>query len=389
MTRFDDRSVFNISQIAIAIQPVAGTILGAMYSHLLFLITFISAAAGDATSVDTKVGKIIGVEKTVNVFGQDMEVDRFHGIPYAEPPVGKLRFQKPVPKKSLTSDGTPFLASKHGNICHQLEMMPMEGLARSEDCLFLNVYAPSSRKDPLPVMVWIHGGGFSSGASDQYISDTLTLYGDVIIVTVNYRLTVWGFLSTGDENAPGNQGLWDQHTAIKWVHDNIDAFGGDPKKVTIFGESAGGMSVTYHSVFHGNEGLFQRVIAQSGSMWVTGARNPEQGAQKLGKLVGCEQSDSGALIECLQALPATLIDETLNNFTNGLMGIPMPFLPSVDGTMYDKLPRDLLSFENPGRSLFAGLDFMSGFCSEEGIIMLNPFTGTCLVTPLMSINVCA
>ena len=343
-----------------------------MQSYIVFLLTVIATAAGEAPSVETKLGKIIGVEKTVNVFGQDMKLDRFHGIPYSEAPVGKLRFQPPVPKKSLTSNGTPFLASKHGNICLQMEMFPMEGLIRSEDCLFLNIYAPSSRKDPLPVMVWIHGGGFSTGASDQYISDTLALYGDVIIVTVNYRLTLWGFLSTGDAHAPGNQGLWDQQTAIKWVHDNIDAFGGDPKKVTIFGESAGGMSVTYQSVYHGNEGLFQRVIAQSGSMWVTGIRNPKKDAQRLGNLVGCEQSDSDSLIQCLQALPAELLDKTLNNFTNGLIMTPFPFLPSVDGEMFDHLPRDLLSFENAGRSLFAGVDFMSGFCAEEGVIMLPP-----------------
>lgn len=346
-----------------------------MQSHVLFLLTVTAVAASEAPSVETKLGKIVGVEKTVDVFGQQMTVDRFHGIPYAEAPVGKLRFQRPVPKKALTSDETPFQATKHGNICYQLNQFPFEGLIRSEDCLFLNIYAPSSRKDPLPVMVWIHGGGFSTGASDQYVSDTLALYGDVIVVTVNYRLTVWGFLSSGDEHAPGNLGLWDQHTAIKWVHENIDAFGGDPNMITIFGESAGGMSVTYQSLYHGNEGLFQRVIAQSGSMWVTAINEPKSDAQRLGNLVGCEQTESDALIQCLQALPAELLDETLNNFTNGLMINPTPFLPSIDETMFNHHPRDLLSFENAGRSIFSGLDFMSGVCAEEGIVMLGPFTG--------------
>ena len=129
-----------------------------MQSHVLFLLTVTAVAASEAPSMKTKLGKIIGVEKTVDVFGQQMTVDRFHGIPYAEAPVGKLRFQRRVPKKALTSDETPFLATKHGNICYQLNAFPMEALIRSEDCLFLNINAPSSRKDPLPVMVWIHGG---------------------------------------------------------------------------------------------------------------------------------------------------------------------------------------------------------------------------------------
>ena len=346
-----------------------------MQLPVVVVLTVVAAAATEDPTVDTKLGKIIGVEKTVNVFGNQMTVDIFHGIPYAEAPVGKLRFQKPVPKQSLTSDGTPFPATKHGNICYQMNMFPMEGLTKSEDCLFLNIYAPSARKAPLPVMVWIHGGGFMTGASDQYVSDTLALYGDVIVVTLNYRLTLWGFLSTGDAHAPGNLALWDQHTALKWVHDNIDAFGGDPNKVTIFGESAGGVSVTYQSLYHGNRGLFQRVIAQSGSLYKPAMIDPKKDAQKLGNLMGCEQTESGALIRCLQELPANDLDQTMNNSTNELYSVPFPFQPFVDGIFFNNLPRDLLLFENEGRSFFSGLDFMSGICAEEGVIMLSPFTG--------------
>ena len=237
-----------------------------------------------------------------------MKVERYHGIPYAEPPVGQLRFQKPVPKQPFTS---PYEATKHGNLCYQLQMFPLEGAKYSEDCLFLNVYAPVGRPEQSPVMVWIHGGGFFAGSADFYISDTLSAYGQVIVVTINYRLSLFGFLSTSDENAPGNVGLLDQHVAIKWVHNNINAFGGDPNKVTIFGESAGGMSVTYQSLFAGNKGLFQRAIAQSGSLWWTPINDSKQDAMRLGKLVGCEHVESAPLIECLKAYLGTFWNRPL------------------------------------------------------------------------------
>ena len=113
-----------------------------------------------------------------------------------------------------------------------------------EDCLTLNVYVPVANSvdgydDNIPVMVFIHGGGFMCDSALPYVSDVLSAYGNVIVVTFNYRLSIWGFLSTEDVNARGNYGLWDQHLAIKWVHDNIESFGGDPKRITIFGESAG------------------------------------------------------------------------------------------------------------------------------------------------------
>ena len=107
-------------------------------------------------------------------------------------------------------------------------------------------------------------------------------------------------------------------------------------------------------------------------MCETAINEPKNDAHRLGNLLGCEQTESDALVRCLQALPAELLDETLNNFTNGFM---IPFLPSIDGTMFNHHPRDLLSFENAGRSIFSGLDFMSGVCAEEGIVLLGPFTG--------------
>ena len=346
---------------------------------LLFMLGLVNSEdRRDVPTVETALGTIIGTVKEVNVFGKQMKVERYHGIPYAEPPVGQLRFQRPVPKQPFTS---PYEATKHGNLCYQLHMFPLEGAKYSEDCLFLNVYAPVGRPEQSPVMVWIHGGGLSAGSSDFYISDTLSAYGEVIVVTINYRLTVFGFLSTRDENAPGNVGLLDQHMAIKWVHNNINAFGGDPNKVTIFGESAGGTSVTYQSLFPGNRGLFQRAIVQSGSSWWTPINDPKQDAMRLGRLVGCEQVESAPLIECLKSIPGDILESTLNNFTNGLFSPPFPFLPSIDGTFIKDTPlaarMNRLDKFDDSHAFFASLDLMSGICAEEGVIMLSPITGMC------------
>ena len=342
----------------------------------LFLTVFglSSASATDGSPrVETKLGTIIGTVKEVNVFGKQMKVERYHGIPYAEPPVGKLRFQYTVPKKPFTS---PFEATKHGNLCYQLNMFPLEGAVYSEDCLFLNIYAPVVRSKPTPVMVWIHGGGFSSGGSNFYITDTLSAYGEVIVVTINYRLSLFGFLSTGDEHAPGNVGLMDQHLAIKWVSENIGAFGGDPKRVTIIGQSAGGTGAAYQSIYPGNEGLFQRAITQSGSLWWAPLVGPQSDAERLGKLVGCEQTESQNLIECLQRLPGDLLDTTLNNFTNGLFAPPVPFVPSFDGKFLREGWRARDTFESgKARDFFGSIDFMSGICAEEGVILMSPYTG--------------
>jgi len=109
-------------------------------------------------------------------------------------------------------------------------------------------------------MVWLHGGGFVCGSSDMYDGAYLAAHGQVVVVTVNYRLSVFGFLSTEDASSTGNNGLWDQHLAIKWVHDNAVAFGGDPSRVTLFGESAGGANVMFQALYVGNKGLVHRVI---------------------------------------------------------------------------------------------------------------------------------
>ena len=332
--------------------------------------------SADTAVVNTKLGTIIGTQQDINVFGRDVKIARYLGIPYAAAPVGDLRFRKPVPKQSLRS---PFNATKHGDSCLQMDLLALfKESDSSEDCLFLNVYVPVDRlREDLAVMIWLHGGGFVSGASDPFVSDNLATHGYVIVITLNYRLSLWGFLSTGDEHAAGNYGLWDQHLAIKWVHDNIRAFGGDPNRVTIFGESAGAVSVVYQCLFGGNNGLFQRAIAQSGSITPPYAitEHTKENAEKVATLLGCENMDSGPLVDCLREASTSDLRNIPNNFE---AKIPLPFTPSIDGEFIKQHPRNMLDIErarSSGSSLFSTIDFMSGVNEEEGLLMIGPFIG--------------
>ncbi|MDB4974983.1 MAG: hypothetical protein JWN48_3324 [Myxococcaceae bacterium] len=192
----------------------------------------------------------------------------FLGIPYAKPPVGERRFMPPEPAEAWT--GT-LAATDFGPSCIQPPGALSATNAQSEDCLSLNVYVPAASKQPLPVMVWIHGGAFVSGGSSQYDGSKLASDGSVIVVTLNYRLGALGFaaLAELDEARPGtpsgNDGLRDQQLALQWVQDNIAAFQGDPENVTVFGESAGGASTCVHFVSPRARSLGKQFIVESGS----------------------------------------------------------------------------------------------------------------------------
>ncbi|MGZ6124296.1 MAG: carboxylesterase/lipase family protein, partial [Myxococcales bacterium] len=203
-------------------------------------------------------------------------IDRFLGIPYAAAPVGDLRWRPPQPHGRWTGvrDATGF-----GSHCPQVAS-PFGLASATEDCLFLNVFTPARREHGrgggeedfgrLPVMVWFHGGALLVGESDDYDPVRLVRE-DVIVVTVNYRLGVLGFFAhpaltaESPDHASGNYGLMDQQAALRWVQRNIDAFGGDPQRVTIFGESAGGLSVHSHLASPLSAGLFHRAIVESGA----------------------------------------------------------------------------------------------------------------------------
>jgi para-nitrobenzyl esterase len=228
---------------------------------------FSTMAQADSLTVTTEQGKVAG--KTIN----DGKVKAFLGLPYATAPVGDLRWKAPQPptKWKDTRDATKFGA--HCAQAHVYDDMIFQDGGPSEDCLFLNVYAPASTsaKSKLPVMFWIHGGGYSGGASSEprHNGDFLPMKG-VVLVTINYRLGVFGFLATADlakeaDGATGNFGLRDQVAALQWVKDNIKNFGGDPGNVTIFGESAGSFAVSTLMAAPSARGLFQKVIGESGA----------------------------------------------------------------------------------------------------------------------------
>ncbi|XP_039582150.1 bile salt-activated lipase-like, partial [Passer montanus] len=196
--------------------------------------------------------------------------------------------------------------------CMQVKLTQTD-VRGSEDCLYLNIWVPQGRRQvstKLPVMVYIYGGAFLLGGSqganflDNYLYDgeEIAVRGNVIVVTINYRVGPLGFLSTGDANLPGNYGLKDQHMAIAWVKRNIKAFGGDPDNITIFGESAGAASVSLQTLSPKNKGLFKRAISQSGVGLCSWAiqRDPLLWAKKLGEKVGCSTDNTTVLANCLR-----------------------------------------------------------------------------------------
>jgi para-nitrobenzyl esterase len=233
----------------------------------------------------------------------------FERIPYAAPPVGPLRWQppQPAPRWSGLLD-----ASKPGPPCIQETGHDARaGRPPSENCLTLNVWTPVGRRagDKLPVMVWIHGGGFVNGSGAIYHARSLVAKGRIVVVTLNYRLGALGFLadpSLGSSGDAGNYGLADQQAALRWVRDNIAAFGGDPAKVTIAGESAGGMSVCDHLVAPGSAGLFRAAIIQSAPCQaMADLATAQRVSEAYAASVGCRDPLTAA--GCLRALPAATL----------------------------------------------------------------------------------
>jgi para-nitrobenzyl esterase len=260
----------------------------------------------------------------------------FLGIPYAAPPLGALRFAAPQPIAAWrgTRDAVTFGAAALQPVRPPVEV---EG-PQSEDCLFLNVFTPAADGRRRPVLFWIHGGGFIVGASSQptYYGGPLAARGDVVVVTVNYRMGAFGYLYLGGHGgerwgAESNLGQLDQVAALRWVRQNIAAFGGDPEQVTIFGESAGSVAVCALLTMPAAQGLFVRAIGQSGTANRIG--NTDTGASSCHALLdtlGIARADA----EQLRSLPADLILDAQNRVgpTPGVFG------PIVDGRVIPDRP---------------------------------------------------
>merc|ERR1719225_2058207 len=210
-----------------------------------------------------------------------------------------------------------------------------DNTAESEDCLTLNIFTNSlgSKKAPQAVMVWIHGGGFSLGSKDIYRMNGLVAE-DIVLVAMNYRLGALGFLSFGNDLVSGNMGLRDQHLAIQWVQANIQEFGGDPSRITIFGESAGGMSVQAQVLSPHNEGLLGGAIAQSGSILFVSVATPGQYAENAAAALGCPTTMDQRTLDCLQNLDAESLNEPITDPEESVFNASLPpkytFMPVVD-----------------------------------------------------------
>jgi para-nitrobenzyl esterase len=292
-----------------------------------------SAQTLDPLAVQTASGPVTGVS--------GKGVDSWLGVPYAKPPIGALRWQPP-------QSNEPWTVLRKANTlpssCPQnAELGVFARAGGNEDCLYLNVYKSAEAPrtgHKLPVFVWIHGGSLWVGQGADYDPAKIAVDGKAIVVTINYRLGAFGFFAhpaiDREEHASGNYGLMDQQAALRWVQQNIAAFGGDPADVTIAGESSGGNSVMAHVASPTSAGLFQHAIAMSGAGVMTrhpgfGAPRPLEVAQQAGaglaKALGCEPAD----VACLRSLPTKRILDaqspyTLNEFV--IDGQTLPIHPA-------------------------------------------------------------
>ncbi|XP_053459590.1 cocaine esterase-like isoform X3 [Nycticebus coucang] len=293
----------------------------------------------------THMGQVRG--SLTHVKGTDMGVHTFLGIPFAKPPVGPLRFAPPEPPESWSGvrDGT-----SHPAMCLQdltsvnagvqsLFNVTMPSIPMSEDCLYLSIYTPAHTHEGsnLSVMVWIHGGGLVTGMASMYDGSMLAALEDVVVVTIQYRLGVLGFFSTGDKHATGNWGFLDQVAALRWVQQNIAHFGGNPDCVTIFGGSSGGISVSLHVISPMSRGLFHGAIMESGVALQPGlmVSSSDKVSMMVANLSACGQVNSEALVGCLRGKNEEEILAISKAFK---------FFPGVvDGSFLPKHPEELLA----------------------------------------------
>jgi para-nitrobenzyl esterase len=311
-------------------------------------------------NVSVDQGKLRGIPRTND------GILAFKGIPYAESPVGSLRWKAPQPAPEWYGIRE---AAQFGDACLASISLP-SSVARSEDCLTLNVWTPAQgSNENLPVMVWIHGGGFQFGSSAEEAYDGALLAAKgAVVVSINYRLGVLGFLALpalDDEGtASGNYGLLDQIMALKWVRTNIRNFGGDPNNVTLFGESAGAHSVGLLMSTSKARGLFHKAILQSGAWWDSehGAITSREEARERGLMLSARLNVSS--LEELRALPATeVMSAAPFNFSQdpGAEG----FAPSRDG--------DLLT-EEPGHTFSEGrqapVPLLAGWNAAEHVLFM-------------------
>ncbi len=319
----------------------------------------------DCANIQTDKGKVTGVLDEKN------GVCGYKGIPYVSAPVGELRFARPVEHEPWPET---LIANDPKAECLQMPMslMPAKNPTGSEDCLYLNIWHPKNAAERAKaVMVFLHGGSYIYGSKnwDLYDGANLSRRGDVVVVTINYRLSALGFLvhpALKDKDGySGNYGLWDQLAALKWVKKNIARFGGDPDNVTLFGESAGGISVGLQLVSPESKGLFHKAIIESGPMILFSdtVDKMEKSGTAIAELLGCKDPNTAA--ECLRSVPAERfikdVPININPISDYDPNLKFTYEPCIDGRFIPDVPLKLIV-----KGLFAtGIPVIIGSNSDE------------------------
>ena len=344
------------TRVGRSIRSLAGGLAAAILGWLL--LGAVPATAATGASGDASHGTVVRIDTGLIRGARAEGVDSFLGIPYAAPPVGDRRWRPPAPAqpwpgvRDTVAFGSrcPAAASTNGP------------RSETEDCLFLNVQRPAGAHagERLPVYFWIHGGGLQNGSSNQHDAGLIVRRTGVVVVTINYRLGVFGFMAhpalTAEAGQSGNYGFMDQQAALAWVRRNIGAFGGDPRRVTIGGESAGGWSVCAHLSAPGSQGLFAQAIVESGSCVSQTLPQAEAQGTSIAQALGC--ADPMAAAQCLRAQSAArLIDATPGSPIVFVRGVPvMPLDPevAVRTGAFDRVPVLFGANRDEGRTFAQG-----------------------------------
>ncbi|KAI0628200.1 carotenoid ester lipase precursor [Trametes polyzona] len=357
-------------------------------TSILGVVAALSTAHAKQVTVKLEDATVLGTSDGV--------VSQFLGIPFAQPPVGRLRLQLPRP---ITRFSGAINATAFGNQCVQQDLPPppipsglppeistflgigrsskdsIQTITQSEDCLNINVVVPAGTKpgDKLPVATWIYGGGYQVGSNAVQpgavvVNRSIELGQPVIFVAMNYRLSAFGFLGGREiqEAGLGNLGLQDQREALRWVNKHISAFGGDPTKVTIWGESAGSQSVTFQMLTNGGntEGLFRAGWMESGSALPAGDFSKLQPTfDFIASEVGCASARD--VLQCLRGVPADAITAAMNQTPTflGFHALNTPFMPHADGVFLKDDPQKLVL-----QGSIADIPFVIGSNEDEGTL---------------------
>ncbi|KAK8789150.1 hypothetical protein V5799_021074 [Amblyomma americanum] len=314
----------------------------------------------------TDLGLVGG--RKIEILGATIE--EYRGIPFAEPPIRELRFKPPVPAKPW--EGTLNATSRRSGCPQPADDASLTGdIEYGEDCLHLNVWAREGSSNA-PVLVWIHGGGFTYGSAspDNYTGAVIAAKTGIVVASINYRLGVLGFLHADSPESPGNMGFLDQNLALNWIKNNIEHFGGDPSSITLFGESAGAASGHAHMLSPMSRGLFRRAIAMSGTINAPDfTETPHESVAKgdaLAAIVGC-RPDNKTLVshpdEVIACLRTRSADELVAAAFRAVPGKELPFLPTYHNAFLPEEP----SVTIRSGSFDTGVELLTGVTSDEGV----------------------